>query len=157
MGHAWQLGRIDGTTPDMLVNELRWGLLVDTATQCATLGRGALKVEARHDGGTPSLRISRKYFMGVPPSELERTPCRHLGRSTTLYTQLCHSQQKRPSCTTRRTACGLGRRDLIPRQSFPFRTLRQNVCKLLSYKPICRVCTSGTVPKWMGLVNIPLS
>ena len=48
------------------MDEFRRGLLADTATLRATLGRVARSVEVNHDGGTLDVTLPRQSFLGVP-------------------------------------------------------------------------------------------
>ena len=67
----YQSIQIDDATLDILVGELRRGLLGDPAPVRETLGRVVKKVVLKNDGGTLHITLPRQSFPGVPPREFE--------------------------------------------------------------------------------------
>jgi hypothetical protein len=67
----YQAIQIDDATLDILVRELRRGLLGDAATVRETLGKVVKKIVLKNDGGTLHITLPRQSFLGVPPREPE--------------------------------------------------------------------------------------
>ena len=67
----YQSLRIDDETLDILIDELRKGLLADRHTVRETIRRVVTKVEIKNDGGTLYLTLPRQSCLLVPPREFE--------------------------------------------------------------------------------------